>query len=192
LFFAPPVPGSDSRDTGPGVMPYTFADIVQGLNTIAPYDWANFWQTRLNALDFKALTGGLEAAGYDYVYQEKMIPEEAEFITASHAVEMYHSLGFQAAPDGTLQDVWIGSPAFVAGLGPGDKLTAVNGKPYTAELLTAAVHDSKTNPKPIVLTAVRDDEARVYEINYHGGEKYAALIRNSNPDVLTTAILQPR
>ena len=63
---------------------------------------------------------------------------------------MYHSLGFQAMPDGTLQDVWVGCPAYVAGLGPGDKLTAVNGKPYTAELLTAAVHDLKTYTRPIV------------------------------------------
>jgi predicted metalloprotease with PDZ domain len=192
LFFAPPVAGSSSRDTGPGVAPYNFADVVQALNAIAPYDWANFWQTRLNALDFKALTGGLEASGYDYVYRETMIAEEAEYMKASHMADMYHSLGFLAMPDGALQDVWIGSPAYVAGLGPGDKLTAVNGKPYTAELLTAAVHDSKTNAGPIVLTAVRDDEARIYEINYHGGEKYAALVRNGNPDVLTTAILQPR
>jgi predicted metalloprotease with PDZ domain len=192
LFFAPPVAGSRSRDTGPGVLPYTFADIVNALNTIAPYDWQNFWETRLNALDFKALTGGLQAAGYDYIYQDKMIPEEASFIKAAHMVELYHSIGLQAMPDGTLLDVWVGSPAYAAGLGPGDRLTAVNGKPYTAELLTAAVHDSRTNPRPIVLTASRNDESKNFEVQYHGGEKYAALVRNRNPDLLTTAILQPR
>jgi predicted metalloprotease with PDZ domain len=192
LFFAPPVAGSTTRDTGPGVLPYTFADVVQALNAIAPYDWTSFWETRLNALDFKSLTGGLEASGYNYVYQETMIPEEAGFIRAAHMAELYHSLGLQAMPDGTLQDVWIGSPAYAAGLGPGDKLTAVNGKPYTAELLTAAVHESKRKPEPIVLTALREDESKRFEIEYHGGEKYAALVRNRNPDVLTTAILQPR
>jgi predicted metalloprotease with PDZ domain len=192
LFFAPPVPGSASRDTGPGVLPYTFADLVRALNATAPYDWQRFWQTRLNALDFKSLTGGLEAGGYNYVYQETMIPSEGDFIKASHMAEMYHSLGFQALPDGTLQDVWVGSPAYAAGLGPGDKLTAVNGKPYTAELLTAAVHDSKTNTAPITLTATRDDESKTFEIDYHGGERYSALVRNNNPDILTTAILQPK
>lgn len=191
-FFAPPVAGSHSRDTGPGVLPYTFADLVDALNTIAPYDWQNFWETRLNALDFKALTGGLLAAGYDYIYQDTMIPEEASFIKAAHMAELYHSIGLQAMPDGTLLDVWIASPAYTAGLGPGDQLTAVNGKPYTAELLTAAVHDSKTNPRPIVLTASRDGESKTFEIQYHGGEKYAALVRNRNSDLLTTAILQPR
>ncbi len=192
LFFAPPVPGSISRDTGPGVLPYTLADLIQALNATAPYDWQGFWQTRLNALDFKTLTGGLEASGYSYVYQDTMIPLEAGYIKAAHMAELYHSLGFQAMPDGTLQDVWIGSPAYAAGLGPGDKLTAVNGKPYTSELLTAAVHDSKTDVGPILLTAVRDDESAIYAVRYHGGERYSALVRNNNPDLLTTAILLPK
>ena len=192
LFFAPPVAGSATRDTGPGVLPYTFADVVQALNATAPYDWQSFWLTRLNALNFTSLTGGLEAGGYHYVYQETMIPEEAEYIKASHMAEMYHSLGFQAAADGTLQDVWIGSPAYRAGLGPGDKLTAVNGKPYTADALTSAVQAAKSNTAPIILTALRDDESKAFEIQYHDGEKYAALVRNTHPDLLTTAILPPK
>jgi predicted metalloprotease with PDZ domain len=192
LFFAPPVAGASSRDTGPGVLPYTFDDLVKALNTIAPYDWKMFWETRLNALDFKALTGGLTAAGYDYVYQDTPTPFEAGFLNAAHVADLYHSLGFQSAADGTLEDVWVGSPAYVAGLGPGDKLTAVNGKPYTSELLTAAVHDSITNPAPITVTATRDDESLTFPINYHGGEKYSALVRNSKPDVLTTVILLPK
>ncbi|WP_260737757.1 M61 family metallopeptidase [Tunturiibacter lichenicola] len=192
LFFAPQVPGSVSRDTGPGVLPYDFGQLVAALNATAPYDWRSFWETRLNALDFQSLTGGLEASGYHYVYQEAMVPAEADFIKATRMAEMYHSLGFQAAADGTLLDVWVGSPAYAAGLGPGDKLTEVNGKPYTAELLTTAVHDSKTNPGPIVLKAQRDGETHQYEVAYHSGERYAALLRNQNPDLLTTSILQPR
>ena len=192
MFFAPPVPGSASRDTGPRVLPYTFPDLIQALNAIAPYDWQGFWNTRLNALDFKTLTGGLEAAGYNYVYQESMIPEESDYIKAAHMAEMYHSLGFQAMTDGTLQDVWIGSPAYKAGLGPGDKLTAVNGIPYTADVLTVAVRAAKTNTAPMILTAVRDDETKTFEIPYHDGEKHAALVRNQHPDLLTTAILRPK
>ena len=192
LFFAPPVPGSASRDTGPGVLPYTFADLVQALNATAPYDWESFWNTRLNALDFKPLTRGLQASGYDYVYQDTMIPSEGDYMKASHMAEMYHSLGFQAMPDGILQDVWMGSPAYIAGLRPGDKLTAINGKPYSAELLAATVHDSRAKAGPINLTASRDGESLTLALQYHGGEKYAALVRNNNPDLLATAILKPR
>ncbi len=191
-FFSPSVPGSSSRDTGPGVLPYTFADLVQTLNAIAPYDWKNFWQARLNALDFASLTRGLEASGYSYIYQDTMIPAEADFIKGAHMAEMYHSLGFQAMADGTLMDVWFGSPAYRAGLGPGDKLIEVNGKPYTPEALTSAVHASPENPAPIVLRVSRDDETQTYTIDYHGGEKYAALVRNQQPDLLTNHILQAR
>jgi predicted metalloprotease with PDZ domain len=191
-FFAPPIPASTSRDTGPGVLPFTFANLIQTLNAIAPYDWQDFWITRLNALTMKSLTGGLEAAGYQYIESENPAPGEADFLKTSHVAETYHSLGFQAAADGTLQDVWIGSPASIAGLGPGDKLTAVNGKPYTSEALTTAIREAKTTTTPIALTAARDDESMKLEIQYHGGEKYAALVRDNNPDILTTSILQPK
>jgi predicted metalloprotease with PDZ domain len=103
---------------------------------------------------------------------------------------MLFSLGFFADSDGTLNDVWMGSPAFVAGLGPGDKLTAVNGQPYTADLLTKTVHESKTIMAPIALTASREGEPATYIIDYHGGEKYVALKRNGNPDALME-ILSP-
>ena len=191
-FFAPPVPRSSSRDTGPAVLPYDFADLVQTLNAVAPLDWKGFWQKRLNALDFPSLTGGLEASGYTYIYQDTMIPAEADFIKKSRMAEMYHSLGLQVMADGTLLDVWSGSPAYLAGLGPGDKLMEVNGKPYTPEALTSAVHQSTTNPGPIILAVSRDDETQTYKIEYHGGEKYAALVRNHGPDILTDNILQPR
>ena len=121
-----------------------------------------------------------------------MIPAESEYIKAAHMAEEYHSLGLQAMGDGTLQDVWFGSPAFQAGLGPGDKLTTVNGKPYNADVLTDAVQAAKTNTAPIVLTALRDDESKTFQIQYHDGERHAALVRNSNPDLLLTAILRPK
>ena len=121
-----------------------------------------------------------------------MIPAEAKSINGSHTVEAYHSLGLQTLQDETLGDVWIGSPAYAAGLGPGDKLITVNGAPYTAEALVSAIHEATTDAGPIIVTASRDDETQTYRIEYHGGEKYAALVRNEKPDLLTTAILRPR
>ncbi len=185
-------PMGTSGDGKPGVFPYRFEDVVKALNETQAYDWAGFWTTRLNELSPKPPTEGFEKAGYTYGIGEEMVPNEASFIKGSHSAEMFRSLGFFAGPDGVLRDVWMGSPAFVAGLGPGDKLTAVNGQPYTAELLTKIVHDSKTSTGPIILTASRDDETATHTIDYHGGEKYAVLKRNGNPDVLTTKILAAR
>ena len=190
-FFGARPPG-ETGNTGPGVFPYIFADVVQALNTVAPYDWADFWTTRLNALTAKPPTAGLEAAGYSYVDAATMVPDEAAFMQATHMTEQFHSLGILVLPDGVLRDVWMGSPAFAAGLGPGDKLTAVNGQPYSPEALVKAIRDAQHQPDPIRLTAVRGEDSAVYVITYHGGEKYAGLRRNGNPDVLTTGILAPR
>ncbi len=195
--FAASFLGSDGqvgkpRDSGPGVVPYRFADVIAALNATQPYDWEGFWQTRLTALTPKLPTAGLEAAGYDYVYGEEMSPAEARFITAAHMAEMIHSLGFQVMPDGTLMDVWMGSPAFTAGLGPGDKLTQVNGKPYTPEALTGAVRDAKGRPGPVTLTFVRDDETHTVSVPYHDGLRFSTLRRNGNPNLLMTAILKAK
>lgn len=57
--------------------------------------------------------------------------------------------------------------------------------PTHRKQLIAAVHESTTNPGPIVLAVSRDDEKQTYKIEYHGGEKYAALVRNHGPDLLT-------
>ncbi len=192
LFFQSRMPQDQLRSAGPTVVPYTFSDIVQALNTVQPYDWDGFWRTHLNALTPRPPTAGLQAAGYDYVYSDAMSAAEAGPIQRAHMAEMYHSLGFQVLPDGTLLDVFMGSPAFAAGLGPGDKLTKVGGKPYTAEELTEAVRTSRTDAQPISLTATRDNEAKSFTIQYHNGLKFSNLQRNKQPDLLTTAILRPR
>ena len=184
-------PGGPNGDSGPGVFPYTFADVVHALNDIAPYDWSVFWTDRLKNLTPRPPTAGLEASGYNYGDSDTMDPEEAEGMNAAHFVEAYHSLGFLAREDGRVGAVWMHSPAYAAGLGPGDKLTAINGQPYTPELLTKVIRDSKTGAGPIVLTALRDDETADYRVDYHGGERFASMHRNANPDLLTTVILQP-
>ncbi len=178
-------------DTGPGVLPYDFADVVKALNQTAPYDWAGFWTTRLNKLTPKPPTAGLEAAGYTYTDSETMGAGEAAMIPP-HVAEMTHSLGLIVVPDGTIHDLRVNSPAYVAGLGPGDKVTAVNGQPYSAEVLIKAVQDAKGTTTPIVVTATRNDESAKYSIDYHGGLKYAVLNRNNNKDIFTTEILAPR
>jgi predicted metalloprotease with PDZ domain len=191
LFFGATSSGK-SGDTAPGVFPYEFADVVETLNAVSPYDWASFWTERLNTLSLKPPTTGLVQAGYNYVQSDVMSEEEASFITSSHMSDMLHSLGFFVLPDGTLQDVWMHSAAYIAGLGPGDKLTSVNGVTYTPETLAKAVRDAKTSGQPTILKVLRDDESHTFKLKYFGGEKYAVLQRNGNPDTLTAGILVPR
>jgi len=67
-------------------------------------------------------------------------------------------------------------------------MTAVNGKPYTSELLTAAVHDSVKNLAPIMLTAMRDDRESKLRDRLPVVEKVRGPGRNSKPDTLNYRI----
>ena len=50
-----------------------------------------------------------------------------------------YSIGLELREDGTITDTIEGMPAAVAGIGPGMKLIAVNGRQYSPEVLRDAL-----------------------------------------------------
>jgi len=87
--------------------------------------------------------------------------------------------------------VLIGSPAYAAGLGPGMKLVAINGRQATDELLHAAIRDAQDNAQAIELIVENAGYFKVVKIDYQGGERYPRLVRDEKaPDVLDE-ILKP-
>ncbi len=54
-------------NTGPKVVPYTFDDVVSGLNNVVAYDWAGFLRERLTSKSPHAPLGGIENGGYKLV-----------------------------------------------------------------------------------------------------------------------------
>jgi hypothetical protein len=52
------------------VKPYTFDDVVNALNQVAPYDWRGFWTERLTNHGPGAPLTGIEASGWKLVYDE--------------------------------------------------------------------------------------------------------------------------
>jgi len=53
------------------VKTYTFDDVADTLNEVAPFDWRNFLTARLSSTDFHAPLGGIEWSGWNLVYQPK-------------------------------------------------------------------------------------------------------------------------
>jgi predicted metalloprotease with PDZ domain len=77
-------------------------------------------------------------------------------------------------------------PAAEAGIGPGMKLVAVNGRRFSPEILRDAVKATKNSNAPMELLIENTDYYKTYKIDYHGGEKYPHLVRDdSKPDLLT-------
>jgi predicted metalloprotease with PDZ domain len=177
-------------NTGPITVPYTFQDIVDNLNAVQPYDWAGFLTERLTTKADHAPLGGIENGGYRLVYTDT--PNSMEQARESlSGVDAWYSLGLHISHKGILSDVLFYSPAYKAGLGPGMKIVAVNGRAYTDALMHDAIRNSKTAQAPMELIVENTGYYRVVKIDYQGGERYPHLERiESKPDLLDQ-ILQP-
>ena len=179
-----------SGDSGkPELKPYNFDDLVAALNQVAPYDWKTFLQERVNAVRPHAPLGGIENGGWKLVFTET--PGELEKAEEStyKVVDLTYSLGLSLTEEGKVRDVIAGHPAAQAGVGPGMKIVAVNGKKFSREVIHDAIKAAKGGKQPIELLISNDDYYRTVPVNYHDGEKYPSLVRDeSKPDVVSEII----
>ena len=178
-------------DTGPRVVPYTFEDVVAGLNGVVANDWAAFLRSRLDSNAYQAPLGGLENGGYKLTYSDKPNAWSAMADAQSETFDFWYSIGLHAGKSGTVSDVLKGGIADKAALGPGMKIIAVNGRGYTPDVLKAAIHDAKGSGPSIELIVENTGFYKVVKLDYHGGERYPQLERLSRlPDRLND-ILKP-
>jgi len=176
----------------PKVVPYTFDDVVRTLNDVTPYDWGSLLRERVNSTNAHAPLGGMERDGWKLVYNDKPNTLTAALEKLVKFADFSFSLGFSVAENGKLDDVNVGSPAYEAGLGPGMKLVAVNGRKWSPPVLHAAIKEAKGNDHAIELLVEDAQYFKTYRVNYHDGDKNPHLERvSSQPDVLTD-VLSPR
>src|SRR5579872_6443281 len=167
--------------TGPALQTYTFDDVVNALNQIVPYDWRGFWTERLTNHGPGAPLGGIEGSGWKVAYDES--PSEMDRGIGEHFIDAAYSLGLELRDDGGIIDTTEGMPAALAGIGPGMKLVAVNGRQYSPDVLRAALKAGKGGTGSLDLLVENTDYFKTYKIDYHGGERYPHLVRDeSKPD----------
>ena len=175
----------------PKVVPYTFPEVVSGLNDISPYDWKTFFQRRVYDIAPRAPLGGIENSGWRLAYTNELSPMLKIREAQRKYTDMSYSLGIWLGTDGNVNDILPGSPADRAGMAMNAKLVAVNGRAWSTKLLRDAVKSAATNSAPIELLMQRDDFYQILKVDYHGGEKYPMLERDlAKPDLLSQ-ILQP-
>lgn len=175
--------------TNPEVKPYTFDDVVRALNSVQPWDWASFFNERLNSTSAHAPLNGIINGGYNLAYTG----ERPDFWKAREAtrkeIDLPYSIGLSAKDNGDIIDVHLNTPAYKAGVAPATRIIAVNGRQYSMDVLRHTVEDSPKNSSPIALL-IRDGEYyKTFNIDYHEGEKYPHLVRDkSKPDLLADII----
>ena len=182
LFFGPPQNPDNPPNAAPHFKAYTFDDLVNALNQVAANDWRKFLRDRVDYTGANAPLGGLEHSGWKLVYSEEASPMMR---SRSGAANLTYSLGMTVGSDGRVADVEFSAPAATAGISPGMKIVAVNGRAYTAEIIHDALKAAKGNSEPIQLLVENNDYFKTYAVNYHDGDRYPHLVRNEGqPDVL--------
>jgi predicted metalloprotease with PDZ domain len=177
----------------PALKTYTFDEVMNTLNQVVAYDWRRFWTERLTNHGPGAPLGGVEASGWKLVYDEN--PSPLWMIGSAERKQVQsagYSIGLWLRQDGTIIDTIEGMPAAKAGIGPGMKLIAVNGKKFSDEVMRDALKEGKNSSAPLDLLVENTEYYTTYKIDYHGGEKYPHLLRDeSKPDTLSQ-IIQPK
>jgi predicted metalloprotease with PDZ domain len=180
---------------GPGGAPalkkYTFEDVVATLNSLAPYDWAGFLRARLDGTSTKTPIEAVENGGWKLVYTEEPNATEEIESMLEKRLNLTFTVGLVISDDGTVGDVIHGAPAYNAGLGPGMKIIAVNGKQYSPDEMRQAVEVSKSSTAPIQLIVANGAQFQTRSIDYHGGLRWPHLVRDSSRPNYLGEILKP-
>jgi predicted metalloprotease with PDZ domain len=177
------------QNTGPMVVKYNFDDIVKTLNQVVPYDWAKFLRDRLDSYGPDAPLGGITNSGWKLVYTEEPAELTKDMEKTRNFVDARFSIGLSLDDKGGIHDVIGESAAATAGIAPGTTLVAVNGRKYNPDILREALREGKAGGRPLELLVVSGEFYKSYSLNYHGGERYAHLVRDeSREDVLSEII----
>jgi predicted metalloprotease with PDZ domain len=179
-------------NTQPMVVPYTFEDVVNGLNAVAPNDWASFLRARLDSNELHApeMAGINALSGYKLVYTDK--PNYWSTTEEGDGIDADYSLGISVGSGGTIGDVIVGSVADKAGLAPGFQIIAVNGRAFSTTLLHAAIKETAgLTSTPIELIVENTGYFKMISLNYRGGERYPQLQRVSDVPARLDDILAP-
>jgi predicted metalloprotease with PDZ domain len=174
-------------NTPPKVVPYTFEDVVNTLNQVVPYDWAGFLKTRLHRTGDGAPLGGIENGGWKLAYTSKEPDLFSALEEKRKSLDARYSIGLLLDTDGNIIDVVMGSPAEKAGAAPGMKLVGVNNRAFTRDVFHDQLKATVEAKTPLQLLLRNGDYFVTLNLDYHGGERYPELQRNSAvPDLLST------
>jgi predicted metalloprotease with PDZ domain len=178
-------------NTPPKVVPYTFDEIVDDLNSVVAYDWRGFLTERLTSHANHAPLDGIAHGGYKLVYQDQPSKFEKAALKRREDLDAYYSIGLRLTKDGTISDVKMFSDAYKAGLAPQWKIVAINGVGYSNDGFKSALKAAKGTSEPIEFIVSNANHFRTLKVDYHGGEKYPHLERDSSAPDLLDDIVKP-
>lgn len=174
------------------VQSYHEQDIYDYLNKVYPYDWAKFWHDRLQKTSDFPPVEGITLLGWKFEYSNtppEGAPAGGRF---GGGLNFDHGAGFSVGGNGTVSNVWIGSPAWKAGLGPNMEILAINGAEFSAKGLREALEKAHADHQPITLKVSNQGEESTLTLDYDGGILYPHLVRIPGTPDLLKEVTAPR
>ncbi|MEA2562917.1 MAG: hypothetical protein QOH06_4421 [Acidobacteriota bacterium] len=174
----------------PRVETYTLDDVIKALDGVHSYDWRTFLMDRVTSTGDHAPLGGVERGGYRLVFND-VRNEYLKDLEDGEAglTDAAFSIGLRINAEGEVQDAIPGSPAYVAGVAPGMKVIAVNGRRFSTDVL----HDAlKLTGATLTLLIENQEFFTQVSFPYEGGMKDPHLERDDSKPELLDQILAPR
>ena len=178
------------EDTGPQVLTYTRDDVVAAFAAVQPYDWRAFFAQRVDAIaphPPDILTGG----GYKLVFTETASAYEKLRNERRKTIDLRYSLGIDANRDGTITDVMPESVAFRAGIGPGEKIVAVDDRALTGQPQLDDALRAARGGAPLRLLLTAGNVYRTVALDDRSGPRYPHLARVDGTADVLGAIAKP-
>lgn len=179
----------------PEVVTYTFEDLVGSLDSVQPHDWPGFFHERVEKIAPRAPLGGLEGEGWRLAYRDSSSEHFRARETSNKNIDLRYSIGLILDNDGDqagrVTDVLPGSAAAKAGVAPGMKLVAINGRRWSKEVLHDALHATASG-QPLELLMESADFFTTCRLDWRGGERYPWLERIPGTRDLLSQLIAPR
>jgi predicted metalloprotease with PDZ domain len=159
---------------------YTFKDVVDTLNSVQQYDWAQFLRARLDDIGKRAPLDGIHRGGYKLIYTDVQGDNQSAVEINRGFTDFIFSLGVRVDKDGVLKNVRWDGPAFNAGLAEGAQIIAVNGIAYSSDVLKEAIKAAKSANAPIEVIIKNGNRFSMAHVDYHDGPRYPHLERDAS------------
>ena len=111
--------------------------------------------------------------------------------TADKKLDESYSLGFDLKTEtGEVNDIVPGAPADRAGIAPGMKLIAINGRRYSSDVLRDAIAATKQSGR-IDLLCENKEFFQTYALEYREGRRHPVLVRDNGARDFVGEVLAP-
>ncbi len=176
----------------PEVKGYKLDDVLAALAAVdATTDWKKHFARRVEAVADAAPLDGIVGAGWKLGFTEKPSDLFAAQEGLSRGVNLLDSLGLLLGAEGAVSDVVPDRPAAKAGLAPGMKVIAVNGRRFSTDAFKSAVSNTKAGGK-LELLIESGDFFKTHAVDYAGGNRFPRLEKVDGRDDLLADIVKPR